>query len=126
MQQQPVGKGGHVGVHQGAGGKFRGQRLATVFFALAREHQVGHAPSGGTGLQIAQGVAHRWHAGQLHAVAFGDLFKQARRRFAAMAVVIRAVRAIKHRIDAPTGRRQKLVHLGVHGVEGGHVIQTSP
>ena len=53
------------------------------------------------GLHVAQAVAHKWHALQIHPVALGNLLEQTGLGFAAMAALIRRVRAIKNGIDAP-------------------------
>ena len=77
-------------------------------------------------LQVTQRVAGSRHVFQRNAEARADLLEQPRQGLAAQAVVVRAVRAVKNRVDAPADSRQHFVHLAVNGIERGHVKQPAP
>ena len=71
------------------------------------------------GLHVAQTVAHKWYVFHINAKAIGHLLNQSWQGLSACACIFRRVRAVKNRIDSPTHGRQRLDHVGMHGVERG-------
>ena len=76
--------------------------LAFVLRTLTRHNQMRFATHCGGGLQIAQMVTDGRHALEVHAVALANLLEQAGSRFAASAVLVRAMWAEKHRVNPTT------------------------
>ena len=99
-RDQPVGKGGQVVVNTRAGWKGGGQGTAPVHRAVAGQHQMRFAACGGTGHHVASGITHDRYRLEVNAVALAYLVKEAWFGLAAMAFVVRRVRAIKNGIDA--------------------------
>lgn len=122
-REQRAGEGAQVLVDVRAGRQVAGlQRLG----ALAGQHEVRHGADFRAGLQVAQRVADHRHAGEIDVEAAGDFTEHAGLGLAAVAPFGGGVRAEEDRIDAAALRRQRLVHLLVHGVERGGLEQSAP
>ena len=93
---------------------------------LAGEHQHGLAPGRGAGLHVAQGIAHAWHGIQTGVEAPCDIFEHPGFGLAAGAIGFGGMRAIEQRVDAPAEWRERLVHLVVDRIQGGHIEQPAP
>src|SRR5512140_204345 len=99
-RDQRIGESTEVFVDLGAGRKLGRQGPPTLGGALSGQPQVGLAADRHAGLQIAQAVAYHRHALEVDAETLPDLLEQPGQGLAAMTAIVRAVRAIKHRIDA--------------------------
>jgi hypothetical protein len=103
-----------------------GHRVATAQVTrLAGQQQMGGAARCGAGLHMAQRVAGDGHVAGRHAEPIRHLLEQAGFRLAAVTGIFGGVRAEKDRLDPPAHRGQRAVHLGVDGVERGHVEQAA-
>ncbi|CAM2151778.1 hypothetical protein PT2222_270008 [Paraburkholderia tropica] len=122
VREEVEREGTQVVVHLRAFGQTaRGQRL----LAFAREHEMRREAERRAGFEVAQRVAHHGRIGGIDLEAVGDHLQHAGLGLAAVAVVLRGVRAEEHGVDARAHGRGLAVHLRVHGVERRRVEQTA-
>ena len=101
-------------------------RLAVTGGTVILGIQMRLAACAASGLQVTHRVTGGWHTFERHAESAANLLKQTRQGLAAITLLFRAVRAIKHRVHPAPHSGQHFVHLGMHRVQRGHIKQAAP
>ena len=83
-------------------------------------------PHGLASLQMLGILTNHPHCMGLGAITLGNLLQQAGRRLAACAMLLRGMRAEKHRLNARTDCRHFTLHVQMNGVEVIHIKTATP